>query len=95
MEKYQLQPSQLKLEITESAYIDNEAELLQIIAKLHQAGFSVEMDDFGSGFSSLNMLKSLPVDLLKLDMRFLDAGHEERGGNILSSVIRMAHWLRR
>ncbi len=94
VERYNLKPSQLKLEITESAYIDNEQELLRIISQLHHAGFSVEMDDFGSGFSSLNMLKSLPVDLLKLDMRFLDAGNEERGGNILSSVIRMAHWLR-
>jgi diguanylate cyclase (GGDEF)-like protein len=92
--RYDLTPSQLKLEITESAYMENSAQLIRIVKLLHAAGFSVEMDDFGSGFSSLNMLKTVPVDLLKLDLRFLEAGDEERGGNILSSVIRMAHWLK-
>jgi diguanylate cyclase (GGDEF)-like protein len=94
MHKYDLNPSQLKLEITESAYMENSAQLIRIVKLLHAAGFSVEMDDFGSGFSSLNMLKKVPVDLLKLDLRFMEAGDEERGGNILSSVIRMAHWLK-
>ena len=92
--KYGLNPSQLKLEITESAYMENSTQLIRIVKLLHAAGFAVEMDDFGSGFSSLNMLKTVPVDLLKLDLRFLEAGNEERGGNILSSVIRMAHWLK-
>lgn len=94
IKKYDLTPSLLKLEITESAYMENSAQLIKCVEKLHALGFSVEMDDFGSGFSSLNMLKAVPVDLLKLDMRFLEVGNEERGGNILSSVIRMAHWLK-
>jgi diguanylate cyclase (GGDEF)-like protein len=94
VQKYGLTPSQLKLEITESAYVENSAQLIKAVSQLHALGFSVEMDDFGSGFSSLNMLKTVPVDILKLDMRFLEEGNEERGGNILSSVIRMAHWLK-
>ena len=94
IKKYNLDPSLLKLEITESAYMENSSQLIKCVERLHALGFSVEMDDFGSGFSSLNMLKAVPVDLLKLDMRFLEVGNEERGGNILSSVIRMAHWLK-
>ncbi len=94
VQKYDLKPALLKLEITESAYVENSTQLIKTVDQLHALGFSVEMDDFGSGYSSLNMLKMVPVDILKLDMRFLEMGNEERGGNILSSVIRMAHWLK-
>lgn len=92
--KYRLKPSMLRLEITEGAYMEEPAQLIDGVHRLHDLGFTVEMDDFGSGFSSLNTLKDVPVDVLKLDLRFLEgSGDSTRGGNILSSVIRMAHWL--
>lgn len=95
VEKYDIPTSLLKLEITESAYIADSRQLIEVVDDLRDRGFSVEMDDFGSGYSSLNILKDVPVDVLKLDMRFLaiDDTNNRRGGNILSSVIRMAHWI--
>lgn len=95
VDKYGLPPSSLRLEITEGVYMEDSALLSRVVNQLQDAGFTVEMDDFGSGYSSLNMLKDVPVDMLKLDMRFLSSSSDEsRSGNILSSVIRMAHWLR-
>ena len=60
-----------KLEVTESAYTDDEKQLLDVVSRLRNAGFEVEMDDFGSGYSSLNMLSSMPIDVLKMDMKFV------------------------
>ncbi len=92
--RYNIEPDMLKLEITESAYTENPEQLLTTMTTLQSFGFSVLMDDFGSGYSSLNMLKDVPVDILKIDMRFL-GGFEtsSRAGNILTSVVRMAKWL--
>ena len=56
---------------TESAYTDNSEQIVSVVNKLREAGFRVEMDDFGSGYSSLNMLTTLPIDALKLDMAFV------------------------
>ncbi|MEA4854047.1 MAG: EAL domain-containing protein [Christensenella sp.] len=93
--KYALPPSALKLEITESAYMEDAERLIEVVNQLQSLGFLVEMDDFGAGYSSLNILKDVPVNLLKLDLRFLSQGkNDARGGSILSSVIRMAHWLK-
>lgn len=93
-EKYSVDPKLLKLEITESAYTDNPRQLLSAMKKLHQYGFEILMDDFGSGYSSLNMLKDVPVDILKIDMRFLDDMESSgRAGNVMTSIIRMAKWL--
>lgn len=64
-------PSQFLLEITESAYIENNSILVETVKKLREAGFKVEMDDFGSGYSSLNMLASLPIDAIKIDIGFI------------------------
>lgn len=66
-----LEASEMLLEITESAYTDNSQELVETVEELRRMGFCVEMDDFGSGYSSLNMLATLPIDALKLDMRFV------------------------
>ena len=66
-----LTPKELKLEVTESAYTDDAEQLIAVIERLRQMGFQVEMDDFGSGYSSLNMLSSMPVDVLKMDMKFI------------------------
>ena len=61
----------LLLEITESAYADNSQQIINTVVVLRDNGFKIEMDDFGSGYSSLNMLCSLPIDALKLDMKFV------------------------
>lgn len=66
-----LDPSEYLLEITESAYTDNSAQIVDTVKKLRSDGFKVEMDDFGAGYSSLNMLADLPIDALKLDMLFI------------------------
>ena len=63
--------SNIKLEITESAYAENAKQLLDMIDGLRELGFEIEMDDFGSGYSSLNMLSSMPIDVLKMDMNFI------------------------
>ena len=65
-----LSPSDILLEITESAYADDAQRLISTVNSLRERGFRIEMDDFGSGYSSLNMLADLPVDVLKLDMEF-------------------------
>ncbi|MEG2932685.1 MAG: EAL domain-containing protein [Gordonibacter sp.] len=91
--KYAIPKGMLHIEITEGAYTEAPVQLVGIVAKLQEAGFQIEMDDFGSGFSSLNTLKDVPIDVLKLDMGFLDARESTRGGLILASVVRMARWL--
>ncbi|MEG0910054.1 MAG: EAL domain-containing protein [Ruthenibacterium sp.] len=94
VERYHIAPSLLKIEITESAYTDNPAQLLKAMRKLQRYGFQVSMDDFGSGYSSLNMLKDVPTDILKVDMKFVSGIEDsERAGSVLTSVIRMAKWL--
>ena len=94
VEKYRLPASALRLEITETAYMDDPSQMLDVVKELQGAGFVVEMDDFGAGYSSLNTLKDVPVDVLKLDVRFLTKSENDaRGGMILSSVVRMAGWL--
>ena len=89
--KYGIAPQYLHLEITESAYMTNPSMMLMIIEDLHKAGFTILMDDFGSGYSSLNTLKDFPIDMLKIDMNFLPRGSmAERSMIIISSVIDMA-----
>jgi diguanylate cyclase (GGDEF)-like protein/PAS domain S-box-containing protein len=95
--KYNLPPRLLELELTESAYVDNPQHIIDITKQLQQYGFPILMDDFGSGYSSLNMLKDLPVDVLKIDLKFLDyvdgSPEATRGNSILRSIVRMAQWL--
>lgn len=92
---HSIEPSLLELEITETAYTDNPKQLCDVIIQLQEHGFTILMDDFGSGYSSLNMLKDIPVDVLKIDLNFLAGeGSTGRGANILSSVIRMAKRLK-
>ncbi len=92
--KYNVPPELMHLELTESAYMDNPVLMKQTIWELHEAGFVILMDDFGSGYSSLNTLKDINVDILKIDMKFLPTGEDDtRSEKILASVIRMAGWL--
>ena len=89
--KYQVHPGSLKVEITETAVMQNLKEQLTFIRNLREAGFTVGMDDFGSGYSSLNMLKNIHVDVLKIDMGFLGTTTEEtRGRKILKMVIQLS-----
>ena len=87
--QYGVERSLIRLEVTETAYTEKGGRFAGIIRQLREAGFFVEMDDFGSGYSSLTMLKEIPVDLLKLDLKFLASGD----GLILNCAVQMAHWL--
>lgn len=92
--EYQIPASLLNLELTESAFMEDQDLIMSTMSKLHKLGFKIMMDDFGSGFSSLNILKDMELDYLKIDMKFLDSqGFNGRGEKVLTSVIRMAKWL--
>ena len=117
-DEYHIPPELVHFEITESAYIEDEGHFLQRINLIRSLGFKIAMDDFGSGYSSLNSLKDIPIDIIKLDMGFLndssglnsiaseennapsvpvehdDIKIQNRGGTIISSVIRMAQKLK-
>lgn len=94
VEKYELDPQNIKLEITETAIVMDFKRQLELIDKLRQTGFVVEMDDFGSGYSSLNMLKDIHVDVLKIDMAFLrKAKDEDRSKKILQMIISLSKQL--
>ena len=92
VERYGIEPSLIEVEITESAYSERPDRIVAAFDALAERGFTVLMDDFGSGYSSLNMLKDINVDVLKIDMRFLDRD-DRRSKDIMESVIRMARWL--
>ncbi len=89
--EYQIEPKNLRLEITETAMITNLDKQLELIEKLRKAGFVVEMDDFGSGYSSLNMLKDIRVDVLKFDLHFLRSSEDpERSRKIVKSLMELS-----
>ena len=92
--KYGVEPRYLHLEITESAYVDNAGRIVETLKELRQLGFPIEMDDFGSGYSSLNMLGQLRLDILKLDMQFVrnETGKPE-AQSILRDIVAMGHRL--
>lgn len=91
IDKYDISPKNLKIEITETALMQNLEKQKKLLKQLQDAGFVVEMDDFGSGYSSLNMLKNINVDAIKLDMAFLEESEEkERGRTILTAVVKMS-----
>ncbi|BAL84346.1 putative response regulator receiver protein [Selenomonas ruminantium subsp. lactilytica TAM6421] len=94
VKKYDLQPNLLKLEITESAYVENPHQLMAMVRAFRGNGFPVMMDDFGSGFSSLSMLKDLPVDVLKIDMAFVqEVDKSSRAGAIMETVVELGQRL--
>lgn len=91
VEKYKINPRVLKLEITETALMADIKQQVDLIERLRAYGFIVEIDDFGSGFSSLNTLKDIKVDVLKLDMGFLaKTRYQERGNSVISFVIALS-----
>ena len=91
---YDVPPRLIHFEITESAYISDQKNMITRINKLRNLGYKIAMDDFGSGYSSLNTLKDMPIDILKLDMGFLrDQTNMDKGGRIISSLAQMAQSL--
>lgn len=87
VEKYDIEPSSLHLEITESFAITDFDKKMAVINKFREKGFIVEMDDFGSGYSSLNLLQDMPIDVLKIDMMFLRRSEEEEKARIILKTI--------
>jgi len=82
----------LRIEMTETAYVDNPTQMVKILRRLKNAGLTVLMDDFGSGYSSLNMLKNIAMDILKLDMKFVqDIETSPKAATIMKSIVNMAH----
>lgn len=94
IKKYNVSPKYLYLELTESMFSDSAHVIYDSVANLHEMGFTILMDDFGSGYSSLNVLKDVDLDVLKLDMKFFSKGSSLKGEKIVESVIRMADSLK-
>ena len=95
LEQYDLPIELIEVEITESAFVEEMDKIEDELKSLREAGFTVLMDDFGSGYSSLNTLKDLAIDILKIDMKFLrmDTTSINKGVSILESVVNMARSL--
>ncbi|MBQ9168199.1 MAG: EAL domain-containing protein [Oscillospiraceae bacterium] len=92
--RYGIDPFYLGVEITESAFTDNTENILRAVQKLHDAGFRIMMDDFGSGSSSLSMLHTMNVDILKTDVKFMSKkDSDSKAISIVESVISMAHMI--
>jgi diguanylate cyclase (GGDEF)-like protein len=90
VDKYGIDPEQLRIEITETTIMQNPEKQIELIGRLRLAKFYVEMDDFGSGYSSLGMLKDIHLDAIKLDMRFLSKGvDDDRGKKVLKMTINL------
>ena len=84
----------IEIELTESAFFDDKNAMLRTIAALKEYGFDISMDDFGSGYSSLNSLKDMPLDVLKLDAEFFRGDNAgERGRIVVSEAIKLARSL--
>lgn len=91
--RHGIPPELLHLEVTESAYTENPREIIEKVQILRRMGFKIEMDDFGSGYSSLNTLNELPVDILKFDMQFVQQKDTLQKKSILPFIISLAQWL--
>lgn len=92
IKKYGIDPQYVYLEITESAYTERSDQIINTVEDLRKLGFIIEMDDFGSGYSSLNMLSQMSLDVLKLDMQFVqNETKKPLEKSILNDIINMAH----
>ena len=91
VDRYDLDHSLVKIELTESAFVDDNNLITRSLTRLHNDGFPVMMDDFGSGYSNLNMFKDMPIDIVKIDMAFLRGIEDSKNGMIVvESVVSMA-----
>lgn len=96
LERYEIPPRSIEIELTESLFYNDMEALNTLVTKIHRAGLSCSIDDFGSGFSSLNVLKEVQVDALKLDRVFFvsdNSQENERGKSVIQSVIQLAQAL--
>lgn len=92
VDKYDIPYEYIELELTESVFTENSEKLLKIMHKLHEIGFKLSLDDFGSGYSSLNMLKDMPVDVVKIDKEFFsDTMNTRKGRAVISTVVDLAN----
>jgi EAL domain-containing protein (putative c-di-GMP-specific phosphodiesterase class I) len=92
--QHRLSCRDLKLEVTESAYTADAEQLVKVIKQLRSRGYEIEMDDFGSGYSSLNMLSTLPVDILKMDIEFIrNIEHDEKDLRLVELIVDIARYL--
>ena len=90
-----INPEDIHLEITETAYTDSVTTVIEVVNSIREAGFKVEMDDFGKGSSSLNMLTSLPIDALKLDMAFIkDIAENNKEMSMVEFILEIARFLK-
>lgn len=94
VQKYKIPPKLFHLEITETAYVKNQQQLIYILNQLKKCGFIIEMDDFGSGFSSLTMLTEIPVDVIKLDMSLMASRKKnKKSASALRFIVNLAREL--
>lgn len=87
LNKYSLTIDDINIEVTEGVYMESDNVIVKRIANLREAGFQIEMDDFGAGYSSLNMLHSLPIDTLKLDMEFAQTIDDDKQYHIVKCIV--------
>lgn len=91
---YNIPVSMLQLEITENTYMENKQQAIDVVAGLKELGFSIIMDDFGIGYSSINSIKDVPLDILKLDLAYLyELQDEEKSKQLIESIVTMANHL--
>lgn len=92
--KFEVDHALIQFEITESAYIDNPLQMSALVSELKGHGFTILMDDFGNGYSSLHMLSALPMDVIKIDRSFIcEINENKRSKAVLSSIIQMGKQL--
>lgn len=91
VDKYGIPYEYIELELTESVFTENADLMLKIMQKLHDIGFKLSIDDFGSGYSSLNMLKDIPADVVKIDREFFNGTvNSQKGRAVISTVVDLA-----
>ena len=89
LEVYGIDSSLMEIEITESAFIEDQTALIELMKEIKERGFLVSIDDFGTGYSSLSMLTELPADIVKIDKEFLKHSDSESTKGMLNNVIRL------